>query len=82
MFEHKDSYPAGREDLFYCTSNRGGSSVKYYTCYETERTRYADGYENEKIAQEYAEEARAEGYTNVKVLTEEELLLECKSSVF
>lgn len=56
--------------------------MKYYACYETERTRYADGYENEKIAQEYAEEARAEGYINVKVLSEEELLLECKSSVF
>jgi len=54
--------------------------VTYYACYETDKVQYADGYESEKIAQEYAEEARAEGYMNVKVVSEEELLAEGKFS--
>ncbi|WP_342532673.1 hypothetical protein MHB40_14560 [Lysinibacillus sp. FSL K6-0057] len=54
--------------------------MRYYTCYETDKMQYADGYENEKIAQEYAEEAKAEGYMNVKVLSEEKLLAEGKIS--
>ncbi|MEQ6355145.1 hypothetical protein ABNX05_11000 [Lysinibacillus sp. M3] len=54
--------------------------MKYYTCYETDKLQYAVGYDNEKIAQEYAEEAREEGYMNVKVLSEEELLAEGKFS--
>jgi len=57
-----------------------GFAVIYYTCYETDKMQYADGYANEKIAQEYAEETREEGYMNVKVLSEEELLVEGKFS--
>ena len=37
--------------------------MKYYTCYETRRMKYA-------------EEAQADGYLNEKVLNEEELLSE------
>ncbi|PAE09705.1 hypothetical protein CHI02_23790 [Niallia circulans] len=48
--------------------------VNYYVLYESHNMRYADGYETEEYANDYAEEAKEEGYANVEVLSKSEFL--------
>lgn len=48
--------------------------MQFYVLYETDRVKFADGYETEQYANEYAKEAKERGYTNVEVLSEEEFV--------